>query len=78
MLFSDAEKFEKLVPEFIIRRNELTECLVFPLSGGVIAKSPTVNLPEKILRRIDWLDHKLIQLFPSVFAMGRRVVLERR
>jgi SAM-dependent methyltransferase len=76
LLFSDPRAFEARVPFFRVERHELTECLVFPLSGGVIAKSPTVNLPAAILRAIDGLDSILIKLMPGVFPMARRVVLQ--
>ncbi len=78
LLFSDSQKFEKNIPSFKILRNELCECFIFPLSGGVIAKSKMINLPWKLLELIDKLDTFLVWLCPSIFAMGRRVVLERR
>lgn len=77
MLFSDKEKFTKNFPGFNIERNELTECIIFPISGGVIAKSPTINLPFFILKILRIIDKILIKLFPSFFAMGRRVVLRK-
>ncbi len=78
LLFSDSRKFEEHIPGFKVLRNELCECLIFPLSGGVIAKAKTVNLPWKLLQAIDRLDALLVYLLPSVFALGRRVVLEKR
>ena len=44
MLFKDHVKFEKEVP-FKVIHNKLNEFLLLPLSGGVIAKSKTINLP---------------------------------
>jgi SAM-dependent methyltransferase len=77
LLFDDLAAFEARAPFFRVERHELTECLVFPLSGGVIAKTRTVNLPETMLRAVDILDTILIKLMPGVFAMARRVVLQR-
>lgn len=77
MLFQDKKYFENHLPQFKVVRNELTECLIFPLSGGVIARSPTILLPVSVLRVIDRLDKLLITLFPKVFALGRKVVLQK-
>jgi SAM-dependent methyltransferase len=77
LLFRDLKAFERHAPAFKVERFELNECLVFPLSGGVIAKTRTVNLPTPVLKLIDGLDAVLIKLFPGVFAMASRVVLKR-
>ncbi|MEE8424660.1 MAG: class I SAM-dependent methyltransferase [Elusimicrobiota bacterium] len=77
LLFSDPKKFQHRVPGFRILKNRLCECLVYPLSGGVIAKFPTIDLPRPLLRLIDRLDRLLVALAPDVFAMGRRVALEK-
>lgn len=77
LLWDDLPAFEKKVPFFRVERHELNECLVFPLSGGVIAKTKTINLPEPMLRAVDLLDRLLIRLMPGVFPMARRIVLQR-
>lgn len=78
MLFADAARFEARFPGFRVRKNDLNEVLLLPLSGGVIAKARTINLPFRLLRLIDRLDSTLVRLFPSVVALGRSVVLEKR
>lgn len=78
LLFQDGKRFEQYVPDFTIIWNKLTECLIFPLSGGVTAKTKTFNLPYPILKMVDKLDDFLIALVPSVFALGRQVVLQKR
>lgn len=77
LLFRDPERFHRNIPGFKIVRNELCEGLIFPLSGGVTAKAPTINLPFFMLRGVALLDRLLIALAPSVFALGRRVVLKK-
>ena len=77
MLFSDKSRFEKHVPLKIIL-NELNEFLILPLSGGVISKSNTINLPYWILRIVDLFDKLMIKLLQSVFAFGRSVVLQKQ
>jgi SAM-dependent methyltransferase len=78
MLFSDSTAFEHTFTNFKIESNELCECLIFPLSGGVISKAPVPELPWLILRAILSLDQFLVKLAPTVFAMGRRVVIRKR
>ena len=75
LLFKNTARFEKEFAGVKVILNELTEFLVFPLSGGVIAKSPTLNLPRFLLHIVHFVDVILIKLAPSFFAMGRRVVL---
>ena len=77
MLFKDSQSFEKALPQFRVIRNELTECLIFPLSGGVIARSPSITLSFSSLRLIARIDNFLIMIFPKLFALGRRVVLQK-
>ena len=74
LLFSDTKRFESNTGLKIIL-NELNEFLIFPLSGGVIAKTKTINIPYVILGMIDKVDYFLVWLFPSLFALGRSVVL---
>lgn len=77
LLWHDRKAFAAAVPQFVIERYELNECLVFPLSGGVIAKTKTINLPDPLLKAVDWMDSVLIKLAPETFAMASRLVLRR-
>ena len=77
LLFGNVEKFEKNQPGLKVERNELCEGMIFPLSGGVIAKTKTVNLPRPALQGVSFLDSILIKLFPKIFALGRRVVIRK-
>lgn len=77
LLFQDVKRFESEIPGFRVIKNELTEFAIFPLSGGVIAKSPTIPLPKIALKLVCQIDRLLIAIAPQIFAMGRRVVLQR-
>jgi SAM-dependent methyltransferase len=77
MLWHDHAAFERHAPKFKITRYELNECAIFPLSGGVIAKTRTINLPVAVLKAIDWIDGMLIKMAPQTFAMASRIVLRR-
>ncbi|MGL4542961.1 MAG: class I SAM-dependent methyltransferase [Polymorphobacter sp.] len=77
LLWHDRQAFERAVPAFAIERFERNECAIFPLSGGVIAKTRTINLPDSLLKAVDWFDGVLIKLAPETFAMASRLVLRR-
>lgn len=77
ILFKNPAKFESHFKEFKVLRNELCEGFIFPLSGGVTAKTKIIQLPYFLLELVGWLDRILISLVPRVFALGRRVVLQR-
>ena len=76
LLFGDAGQFEKRF-NLRIQLNSLNECLLFPLSGGVIAKTKVPRLSRRLLEVITKIDKALISIAPSVFALGRSVVLQR-
>lgn len=75
LLFDNLSKFHKEIPFFSLKENRFSEFLIFPLSGGVIAKAKTINLPLFLLKFIDKIDDFLIYLSPKFFALGRRIVL---
>jgi SAM-dependent methyltransferase len=78
MLFADPARFERAFPLLQIELNKPCEFLLFPASGGVIAKAPVPELPLPILLLINRIDGTLVRLAPRIFAMGRRVVVRRR
>jgi SAM-dependent methyltransferase len=78
LMFRDRRLFEERAPGFEIVHDSFSECLMFPLSGGVTAKTRTLQLPMKVLKIIDAIDRKLCRLSPKIFAMGRSVVLRKR
>ncbi|MDP2925992.1 MAG: class I SAM-dependent methyltransferase [Nanoarchaeota archaeon] len=78
LLFDDLEKFNKEVPYFDIVEKSFSEFFIFPLSGGVIAKAKTIELPLTLLRLIGTLDSVLVFLSPRFFALQRRIVLIKK
>ena len=78
MLFSDKEKFENKFNNTKIIHSKLREFLLLPISGGVISKSKTVNLPFWILRIINLVDNVLVKISPSTFASQREVVIQKK
>jgi SAM-dependent methyltransferase len=76
MLFSDTGHFEKRF-DLNVKLNSLNECLLFPLSGGVIAKTKVPRLPRRLLKFISLIDKALVLIAPRIFALGRSVVIQR-
>ena len=66
-----------LVDKNQIIHNKLCECFLFLVSGGMCVKTPTLQLPNWMLRTVVVIDSILVKMFPSVFAMGRQVVLQK-
>ena len=53
LVFSDQKKFEKRFPTLKILENSFSEFFIFMLSGGVIAKTFTINLPKILIMEAD-------------------------
>ena len=77
LLFHNRNKFASRFPRLRIEHDAFTECLLFPLSGGVTAKTWSLELPDSILRLVAQLDALLCRAAPSVFALGRAVALRK-
>lgn len=78
MLFESAPEFEKVFSGLKIVRNETGEFMLFPLSGGVISKTPVPELPYFVLKTVKIVDKILTSSFPTIFAMGRSVVITKQ
>lgn len=78
VLFRNHKKFSEEVDYFDLKSDRYSEFIIFPLSGGVIAKAKTVNLPFYVLRMVDKIDSIFVRTLPEFFAMQRQVVLQKR
>ena len=78
MLFKNNKEFENNFPSYRVVHNSLCESLIFPASGGVIAKKKVPELPTFMLQILNVIDKLLILVLPSIFALGRRIVLEKK
>ena len=78
LIFDNKEKFEKELGHcFEIKYEKLTECLIFLNSGGVTSKTFCIPLSNFLIKVIDKIDDLLIRLMPSIFCLGRRLVLKK-
>ena len=76
LIFDDKKKFNNnLGKYFKIEYEKLTECLIFLNSGGVTSKTGFLPMNNSFLNILHFFDKILVRLFPSIFCMGRRIVL---
>ena len=78
LLFGDAARFQRRFPAFQRVFDRYSEFLLFPLSGGVTAKTAVPRLPSFVLSAATAIDAVLCRLAPSFFAMGRSIALKKR
>jgi len=78
LIFDDKKKFEEnLGKYFNIEYEKLTECFIFLNSGGVTSKTKFIPMNRFFLNILHFMDNILVKLLPSVFCMGRRIVLTK-
>jgi len=77
MLFEDESQFSEYFKGLTIEYQKFDEFMIFPLSGGVVSKIKMMELPTWALKIFDTIDKVLIFLFPSIFALGRYVVIRK-
>tara|TARA_Y100001958_G_C21235545_1_gene561848 strand:- start:1613 stop:2419 length:807 start_codon:yes stop_codon:yes gene_type:complete len=78
LIFDNHKKFdEKLGKYFKIEHEKLTECLIFLNSGGVTSKTKFIPMNKFFLNILHIVDSILVKLLPSIFCMGRRIVLTK-
>lgn len=71
-------KFEQQFPMYKILEKKKCECFLFLLSGGVIAKTFNVPIKDKGVNIVKKIDKILVKTFPSLFACGCSIVLEKK
>ena len=78
LIFDDRSKFYKEIGNlFEIEYEKLTECLIFINSGGVTSKTACIPMNNFFLNILHKFDKILVKLMPSIFCMGRRIVLKK-
>ena len=77
LLFEQPNRFEREFGSLKIELNQKNEFLIFPLSGGVIAKASVPQLSTRMLNFVSKLDKLFTSSFPNIFAMGRSVVIRK-
>ncbi len=79
LIFNNDEKFKKkLGDKFKILHLEKCECFLFLNSGGVTSKTFYIPLSNTFLKLIILFDRFLCKFFPKIFALGYKIVLEKK
>ena len=78
LIFDDKKGYNKNLGNiFKIDYDKFTECFIFLNSGGVTSKTKCIPLNKFFLNLLDLFDKILVKLLPSVFCMGRKIVLRK-
>ncbi len=77
LLFDDMKQFEEHFPFECIHQS-FSEVTIFPLSGGVTAKTKTLQLPLFLLKFFTALDKVLIAISRNTFSLQRKIVLQKK
>lgn len=78
LIFDDKKNFTKNLGNlFYIEHEKLTECFIFLNSGGVTSKTKCIPMNRFFLNILHSIDRILVNLFPKIFCMGRRIVLKK-
>ncbi len=79
LIFNDKKIFEKnMGKKFNLKYSMLCECFLFLNSGGVTSKTFYIPLNFFFLKIISYLDKFLTFIFPKLFALGYKIVLEKK
>jgi len=78
LLFKNNKKFESHFPEYKIVENKLSEFFVFLNSGGVNSNFLYLKLNKTLLKLVNCVDNFLIYIFPSIFALNRKIILKKK
>ena len=78
LLFKNEKKFLKYFPEYIIKKNTLSEFFIFLNSSGLNSNFFHIKLNNFFLKCLDLIDKLLILFFPSIFALNRSIVLKKK
>ncbi len=79
LIFNEKNEFQKKLGEkFNLKYLKLCECLLFLNSGGVTSKTFYFPLNFFFLNILKYLDKFLTLLFPKIFALGYKIVLEKK
>ncbi len=76
LLFDNMQQFEAHF-NFKSLHQSHSEFSIFPLSGGVTAKTKTIKLPMIMLNLFNTIDKILVAISKNTFALQRQIVLEK-
>tara|TARA_B100001559_G_C16335160_1_gene545383 strand:+ start:34 stop:840 length:807 start_codon:yes stop_codon:yes gene_type:complete len=79
LIFDDKKQFNKKLGHlFSLEYEKLVECFIFLNSGGVTSKTFCIPMNDFFMNLLNILDKVLVKILPSIFCMGRRIVLIKK
>jgi SAM-dependent methyltransferase len=78
LLFDQPERFHRAIPLLKIELDQPEELFIFLGSGGVIAQTFAIPLPEIVLKTLHAIDRVLCAIAPNIFALSRKIVLRKQ
>jgi hypothetical protein len=78
LVFSDTDRFHSNFPNFELIENTPTECIKVLVSGGVIAKSKTIQLPMMLLHLVNAVDSFLVFFYRQYLLLGDKFASGKR
>ena len=78
LLFKNNARFENHFPEYKIVENKLSEFFIFLNSGGVNSNFLYIKLNKTLLKLVNCVDNFLIYIFPSIFALNRKIIIKKK
>ena len=77
ILFNNKEINSIFNTDFVIKKNDLSECAIFLNSSGSSVNSLYIPLNKLLLKTLQYIDKILVIAAPRVFAMNRSVILQK-
>ena len=78
LIFDDKDGYKKNLGNIFKKEHDkFTECFIFLNSGGVTSKTKCIPMNKFFLNILHSIDKILVKLLPSIFCMGRRIVLRK-
>ena len=77
LLFSNKRVNDLFLNEYKIIKNDLNEFLIFLNCSGNGVNTPYIPLNYFFLKIVDKIDKILIKMFPSIFALNRKIILKK-
>ena len=77
LIFDDKLGIEIFRKYFQYWYDKFTECFIFLNSGGVTSKTKCIPMNRLFLNILHFVDKILVKIFPSIFCMGRKIVLKK-
>ena len=77
ILFHNKKINSFFLKDYLIKKNDLNEFLIFLNSGGNGVESPYLSLSNVFLKLLKKIDKFLVFILPGIFALNRSVVLKK-